>query len=226
MIGRPDLVMPNLRMQAYRDRTEAGEILAEHVRHELGASADAVVLALPRGGVPVGFEVARVLGAVLDVFLVRKLGVPGHEELALGAIATGGTRVLNQQLVEALEIPREWVEAVDARERRELERRERAYRGDPTPPDLTGRTVILVDDGLATGSPMFAAIAAVRQDEPERIVVAVPVAPEEVCEALRHEADEVWCLHTPSPFRAVGPWYVDFSQTTDEEVKALLEQAQ
>src|SRR5688572_13375225 len=147
MIGRPDLVMPNLRMQAYRDRTEAGEILAEHVRHELGASADAVVLALPRGGVPVGFEVARVLGAVLDVFLVRKLGVPGHEELAMGAIATGGVRVLNDEVLSYLRVPAHVVDAVTAREERELRRREEDYRGDREPLEVRDKVVVLVDDG-------------------------------------------------------------------------------
>jgi putative phosphoribosyl transferase len=168
----------------FRNRAEAGRLLAERLRAYAGRD-DVVVLGLPRGGVPVAFEIARALDAPLDVFLVRKLGVPGHEELALGAIATGGTRVLNERLVESLGIPREWIEAIDAKEMRELERRERAYRGDRPPPDLTGRTVILVDDGLATGSTMLAAVQAVRQDEPERVVVAVPVAPAEVCAALR-----------------------------------------
>jgi erythromycin esterase-like protein/predicted phosphoribosyltransferase len=208
----------------FRDRAEAGRLLAERLRASAGRD-DVVVLGLPRGGVPVAFEIARALDAPLDVFLVRKLGVPGHEELALGAIATGGTRVLNERLVESLGIPREWIEAIDAKEMRELERRERAYRGDRPPPDLTGRTVILVDDGLATGSTMLAAVQAVRQDEPERVVVAVPVAPAEVCAALREEADEVICLLTPPDFRAVGVWYADFTQTTDEEVRQLLERA-
>jgi erythromycin esterase-like protein/predicted phosphoribosyltransferase len=206
------------------DRAQAGRLLAERLRKYAGRE-DVVVLGLPRGGVPVAFELARALGAPLDVFLVRKLGVPGHEELALGAIATGGTRVLNEQLVNSLDMPREWVEAIDAKEMRELERRERVYRGDRPPPDLTDRVVILVDDGLATGSTMVAAVRAVRQDNPERVVVAVPVAPPEACAALREEADEVHCLHTPARFGSVGAWYADFRQTTDEEVIALLARA-
>ena len=175
---------------------------------------------------PVAFEVARALDAPLDVFLVRKLGVPGHEEFALGAIASGGIRVVNRQLVDSLDLPPEWIEAIEAKELRELERRERAYRGDRPPPDVTGRTVILVDDGLATGSTMLAAVEAVRQDDPARLVVAVPVAAPEACEALRAVADEVVCVLTPQPFYAVGAWYEDFSQTSDdEEVRALLERA-
>jgi erythromycin esterase-like protein/predicted phosphoribosyltransferase len=183
---------------------------------------DVLVLALPRGGVPVAFEVARELNAPLDVFTVRKLGVPGHEEYALGAIATGGMRVVNERAVRSFGIPRDWVEAIEAKEMRELERREREYRGDRPPPDLTGRTVILVDDGLATGSTMVAAVRAARKDLPERVVVAVPVAPAEVCEALREEADEAICLVTPTTFDSVGSWYRDFAQVTDEEVKRLL----
>jgi erythromycin esterase-like protein/predicted phosphoribosyltransferase len=204
------------------DRAHAGRVLAERLRRYAGRD-DVVVLALPRGGVPVAFEIAQALRVPLDVFLVRKLGVPGHEEMALGAIASGGVRVLNDALIESLGIPREWVEAIDAKEMRELARRERAYRGDLPPPDLTDRVVILVDDGLATGSTMVAAIRAVRQDQPERVVVAVPVAPPEVCAALEEEADEVLCLLTPRTFGAVGAWYADFSQTTDEEVIELLD---
>jgi erythromycin esterase-like protein/predicted phosphoribosyltransferase len=208
----------------FRDRTEAGRLLAERLREYAGRE-DVVVLGLPRGGVPVAFEIAAALGAPLDVFLVRKLGVPGHEEYALGAIATGGVRVLNRELVESLGLPAEWIEAIDAKERRELDRRERAYRGDRPPPDVAGRTVILVDDGLATGSTMLAAVHAVRADEPARVVVAVPVADPDVCDALRSVADEVVCLLTPTPLRAVGLWYEDFSQTADGEVRDLLQRA-
>jgi predicted phosphoribosyltransferase len=161
----------------------------------------------------------------LDVFLVRKLGVPGHEEFALGAVATGGTRVLNKQLIESLNIPPEWLEAIDAKERRELERRERVYRGDQPPPDVAGKTVILVDDGLATGSTMLAAVHAIREDDPARVIVAVPVADPEVCAGLRTVADEVVCLSAPQPLQAVGMWYEDFSQPTDDEVRDLLARA-
>jgi erythromycin esterase-like protein/predicted phosphoribosyltransferase len=181
-----------------------------------------LVLALPRGGVPVAYEVARALGAPLDVFVVRKLGVPGYEELAMGAVATGGVRVLNDQLVERLGIPEHIIDAVAARERRELARRERLYRGGRPPPDVRGRTVILVDDGLATGATMHAAIQALRQQNPARIVVAVPTASPETCEEMKARADDVICAITPEPFHAVGRWYQDFSQTTDEEVAALL----
>ena len=205
----------------FRDRVEAGGELAAL----LGTYADrddVVVLGLPRGGVPVAFEVARALHAPLDVFVVRKLGVPGHEELAFGAIASGGIRVIDRHLVSSLGLPPEWIEAVAARELRELERREHAYRGDLPPPRLTGRTVVLVDDGLATGSTMLAAATAVRQEQPARIVVAVPVAVPEACDALRAVADEVTCVFTPAALRAIGVWYEDFSQTTDREVRTLL----
>jgi erythromycin esterase-like protein/predicted phosphoribosyltransferase len=208
----------------FRDRTEAGRLLAEELR-QYAHRDDVVVLGLPRGGVPVAFEVAQALDAPLDVFLVRKLGVPGHEELAFGAIATGGTRVLHKQVAESLDLPPEWIEAIDAKERRELERRDRAYRGDRPPPDVAGKTVILVDDGLATGSTMLAAVHAIRADDPARVVVAVPVADPEVCEAVRVVADEAVCLSTPRPLHAVGMWYEDFSQTTDEEVRELLARA-
>jgi erythromycin esterase-like protein/predicted phosphoribosyltransferase len=207
-----------------RDRAAAGRLLADRLRDYAGRD-DVIVLALPRGGVPVAYEIARALDVPMDVFVVRKLGVPGHEEVALGAIATGGTRVLNRPLVDSLELPAEWLEAIDAKERRELERRERAYRGERPPPDLVDRTVILVDDGLATGSTMLAAVHAVRQEGPARVVVAVPVADPDVCESLRSEADEVVCAFTPRPFQAVGAWYEDFSQTSDEEVRELLERA-
>jgi erythromycin esterase-like protein/predicted phosphoribosyltransferase len=200
----------------FRDRSEAGRLLAQRLRHYAGRD-DVIVLALPRGGVPVGYEIARELGAPLDVFVVRKLGVPGHEEAALGAIATGGIRVLNERLIDELDLPIEWIEGIDATERRELERRERVYRADRPPPDLAGKTVILVDDGLATGATMLAAVQAVREDDPARIVVAVPVADPDVCAVLRTVADEAICLMTPRPL-----WYDDFSQTTDEEVTRLL----
>src|ERR1700687_3201145 len=214
---KPVLIRPGL----FRDRREAGRVLAE----KLAAYAnrpDALVLALPRGGVPVAYEVARALGAPLDVFVVRKLGVPGYEELAMGAVATGGVHVLNDQLVERLGIPEHIIDAVAARERRELARRERLCRGGRSPPDIRGRTVILVDDGLATGATMHAAIQALRQQNPARIVVAVPTASPETCEEMKARADDVICAITPEPFHAVGRWYQDFSQTTDEEVAALL----
>ncbi len=205
----------------FRDRVAAGRQLAADLA-EYAHRPDIVVLALPRGGVPVAYEVARALGAPLDVFLVRKLGVPGQEEVAMGAVATGGVRVLNDSIVRSLGIPREVIDAVTARELEELAHRERLYRGDRPPVDVRGRTVILVDDGLATGATMVAAVRALRQRGPARIVVAVPIAPPETCAALRAEADDVVCTMTPEPFRAVGVWYQDFSQTTDDEVRALL----
>jgi putative phosphoribosyl transferase len=211
-------------IRRFRDRAEAGRVLAA----KLAAYAnrpDVLVLALPRGGVPVGYEVARALGAPLDVFLVRKLGVPGHEELAMGAIATGGARVLNKDVVDVLRIPPETIDAVAAAEQRELGRRAGLYRGNRSPPDVRGRTLILVDDGLATGATMRAAIAALRQQQPARIVVAVPVAASSSCEELCAEVDEVVCAVTPEPFYAIGLWYDDFAPTTDEEVRALLERS-
>lgn len=206
----------------FRDRAEAGRRLAERLRHYAGRP-DVLVLALPRGGVPVASEVARELGAPLDVFLVRKLGFPGQEELAMGAIASGGSRVLNRSLLRRLHVPEETVNAVAAREFRELERRERTYRGTKPPPAVRGRTVILVDDGLATGATMHAAAAALRGYDPARIVVAVPVGAASSCEEFGDVVDEVVCAETPEPFTAVGQWYDDFSQTTDEEVHHLLE---
>ncbi len=185
--------------------------------------AEVIVLALPRGGVPVGYEVAKELDVPLDVFVVRKLGLPWHEELAMGALASGGVRILDMDLIRVARVSEEDIELVTATERAELERRERWYRGDRPFPDVTGMTVILVDDGLATGSTMRAAVAALRQEGPSRIVVAVPVAAPETCEAFRDIADEVVCAVTPEPFRAVGLWYDDFSQTTDDEVHELLE---
>jgi len=205
----------------FRDRVDGGRRLAG-LLNAYARRADVVVLALPRGGVPVAFEVARELKAPLDVFVVRKLGVPGHPELAMGAIASGGVRVLSDDLIRELAIPRSLVEQVSAREQLELERRERAYRGDRVMPSLQHHTVILVDDGLATGATMEAAVRAARTHEPARIVVAVPVGAEETCARLRETADEVVCAATPEPFRAVGLWYDRFDQTTDEEVMALL----
>ena len=209
---------------AFRDRTEAGQLLAERLSAYAGRPGVSV-LALPRGGVPVGYEVARALEAPLDVFVVRKLGVPGHEELAMGAIASGGVCVLNDDVVQALRIPSRVIEAVAARELRELQRRERSYRGNRPSPEMSGRTVILVDDGLATGSTMRAAVAALRRLRPGRIVVAVPTAAPSTCEEFRHVADECVCDITPEPFHAVGLWYEDFSQTTDDEVRDLLKRA-
>jgi putative phosphoribosyl transferase len=208
----------------FRDRREAGRFLSGKLI-AYAERPDVLVMALPRGGVPVAFEVARALHAPLDVFLVRKLGAPGHEELAMGAIASGGVRVLNEDVVRSLHISSDVVDKVVAREKQELDRRERLYRGDRTPPDVRGRTAILIDDGLATGSTMRAAIVALRQQGPARIVVAVPVGAPETCAEFQDEADEAICALTPDPFYAVGVWYRDFSQTTDQEVYALLEQA-
>lgn len=208
----------------YRNRFDAGRLLAEKLQQYAGRD-DVVVLALPRGGVPVGFELARSLEVPLDVFLVRKLGVPGHEELAMGAIASGGTRVLNDTVVAALGLTDEDVARAAAVEGRELQRREELYRNGRSPIDVRGRTVILVDDGLATGASMRAATLAVREHRPEKIVVAVPVASERICAELRAEVDEIICAVTPEPFLAVGSWYDDFSQTTDEEVRELLAQS-
>ena len=208
----------------FRNRTDAGRRLAAQLT-DYADRSDVLVLALPRGGVPVAFEVAAKLNAPLDIFLVRKLGVPGHEELAMGAIATGGVRVVNENVVDYLRIPCEVIDAVAADEQRELERREHAYRDDRPAPDVRGRTVILVDDGLATGSTMRAAAAALRKQEPARIVIAVPVSASETCDEFRSEVDDIVCAVTPQHFRGVGRWYQDFSQTTDEEVRELLARA-
>lgn len=207
----------------FRDREQAGERLGDRLGQIIG-DPNSIVLALPRGGVPVGFQVARILNVELDIFLVRKLGVPGHEELAMGAIASGGVRVLNDTLIAQMGIPPAIVESVAAYEQREIARRERLYRSSPLP-NLHGRTVILVDDGLATGATMMAAVLAMESHEPKRIVVAVPVGAEEACEDLLEHADEVVCLATPEPFYAVGLWYENFTQTTDQEVRELLERA-
>jgi predicted phosphoribosyltransferase len=208
----------------FHDRQDAGRQLADRLG-EYANRPDVLVLALPRGGVPVGAEVASRLGAPLDAWLVRKLGVPGYPELAMGAIAAGGIQVLNDDVVESLQITSATVEQVAARERAELDRRAHAFRGARPLPAVRGRTVILVDDGLATGSTMEAAVAAVRALEPAAIVIAAPVGAQDTCDRLGHVADRVVCLLTPSLFRAVGEWYVDFSETTDDEVRRLLETA-
>jgi predicted phosphoribosyltransferase len=209
-------------MRLFRDRRDAGSQLAQRLEHFIGVP-DVLVLGLPRGGVPVAYEVAMRLGAPLDVLVVRKLGVPGHSELAMGAIASGGIQVVDQRVINMLGIPREAFEAVAERERGELERREQTFRAGRPPLDVAGRTVILVDDGLATGASMAAAIDAIRTREPEHLIAAVPVAPPETCEVLGSRADEMICLYTPEELYAVGLWYADFSQTSDAEVRELLE---
>jgi predicted phosphoribosyltransferase len=211
--------------RVFRDRTDAGRLLAARLDQYAG-KPDVIVLALPRGGVPVAYEVARALQAPLDVFLVRKLGVPGQEELAMGAVATGGVRVLNDQVIKGLGVPDYVVDAVVKWETEELMRRDLLYRGTRSPPAVGGKTVILVDDGLATGSTMLAAVQALRQQGPARIVVAVPVASPDTCELFKSHVEDVVCAATPEPFYAVGQWYQDFSQTTDEEVRELLSLAQ
>jgi predicted phosphoribosyltransferase len=205
----------------FRDRHEAGRLLATALSAHSGR-ADLLVLALPRGGVPVGFEVARALGAPLDVMQVRKLGVPGHEELAMGAIASGGVQILSEDVVDTLSITDRVIATVAAAEEQELDRRERVYRGGRPFPDVRGRTVILVDDGLATGSTMRAAAVALHAQGVGRLIAAVPVAPKEACDRLRDVVDDVICAVTPTPFVAVGEWYEDFTQTTDADVQELL----
>ena len=210
----------------FRDRHDAGEFLAQQLT-EYGNRNDVVVLALPRGGVPVAYQVAKALNAPLDVFVVRKLGVPGFEECAMGAIASGGIRVLNEKVISYLGIPVEAVDDITADEFTEVERRERLYRGSRAPVDITGQTVIIVDDGLATGSTMRAAVKALRKKNPKTIVVAVPVSARETCDSFRKEVDTIAvCAITPEPFNAVGLWYRNFSQTTDAEVQELLSRAQ
>lgn len=211
-------------IERFRDRRDAGKRLAEEL-HRYANRPDVMVLALPRGGVPVGFEVATALDSPLDVFVVRKLGLPWHEELAMGALARGGVRILDEDLIRAAGVSEEDVQRVTATEQRELERRERQYRGARPFPNLTGKTVILVDDGLATGYTMRAAVAALRQGGPARVIVAVPVAARDTCAAFRDIADDIVCAVTPEPFHAVGLWYEDFSQTTDDEVRDLLDRS-
>jgi putative phosphoribosyl transferase len=212
------------KIMQYRDRVEAGQQLATRLM-AYANRPDVLVLGLPRGGVPVAFAVAERLGAALDVFVVRKLGVPGHEELAMGAIATGGVQVVNAELVRLLHITPEVMDAVAAREYREIEHRERLYRGDRPAPEIQGRTIILVDDGLATGATMRAAVTALRQQQPARIVVAVPVAASSTCHELKLAVEEVICATTPEPFYAVGLWYEDFAPTSDAAVRDLLARA-
>jgi predicted phosphoribosyltransferase len=208
----------------FQDRAEAGKLLAGQLQDHAGRD-DVIVLALPRGGVPVAFEVARALRAPLDVFVVRKLGMPGHEEYAIGALASGGVRLINDHAVALHGLSQRDIDRITAAEQSELERRERSYRGERPFPDLRGKTVILVDDGLATGSTMRAAVEALRIEGPNRIIVAVPVSAADTCHAFRDIADDVVCVMTPEPFYAVGLWYEDFSQTTDEEVHDLLGRA-
>jgi predicted phosphoribosyltransferase len=205
----------------FRDRFDAGRQLAAALRHYTD-QPNLLVLALPRGGVPIGYEISRSLNAPLDLMLVRKLGVPGQEELAMGAIASGGIRIVSEDIVAAFAIPERVIATVAANEEDELDRRERIYRDQQPPPVVRGRRIILVDDGLATGSTMRAAAAALREQQPERLIVAVPVAPSSTCAELSREVDEVCCLLTPEPFFSVGIWYRDFTQTTDEEVRSLL----
>lgn len=208
-------------MRVFRDRSQAGQLLARRLRRYAGRD-DVIVLALPRGGVPVAYAIASALNVPLDVFVVRKLGVPGEEELAMGAIASGGVRVLSRELIEELGLTDEDVERVAARELAELQRRERVFRGDRPFPDLEGKTVILVDDGIATGATMRAAIRAVRAHRPARVSVAVPVGAPQALEALQDEADELICLLSPEVLMGIGAWYQDFSQLSDAEVMAYL----
>jgi putative phosphoribosyl transferase len=224
MAGEPPAGYAVTEARRFRDRVEAGRRLAQRLS-EYADRDDVIVLGLPRGGVPIAAEVAKALAAPLDVFLVRKVGLPGYEELAMGAVASGGVLVLDEGLIRRLGIGREQLERGISAELQELERREQAYRGGGDPLDLEGKTVILVDDGLATGASMRAAAEAVRRLDPARIVVAVPVAAEETCDQFRDVVDEVVCDVTPRPFNAVGLWYQDFSQTSDDEVRGLLAEA-
>lgn len=211
-------------MKLFADRKEAGEKLAQKLS-EYTSADNVVVLGLPRGGVPVAYEVAKAIQSPMDIFLVRKLGVPGHEELAMGAIASGGVRVLNDSLIDQLAITDKMLASVAAQEQQELERRERVYRGDNPRVELTDKKAILVDDGIATGASMKAAIEALRAHKPEKIIVAVPVSPPDTYMEIKEQVDEFVCIDTPQPFYGVGMWYEDFSQTTDEEVKKYMNQA-
>ncbi len=216
--------MADSAVEPFVDRRAAGRELAEHLASYAGRD-DVVVLGLPRGGIPVAYEVARTLDAPLDMLVVRKLGVPGHEELAMGAIASGGVRIRNEQVIADARVDDATIAAVAGHERIELERRERAYRGDRGPVEVAGRTTVVVDDGLATGATMRAAVAALRERGATAIVVAVPIAAPAVCAELRETVDEVVCVRTPEPFVAIGLWYRDFDQTTDDEVRRLLSDA-
>jgi putative phosphoribosyl transferase len=207
----------------FHDRFQAGDVLARKLRKVL-IDPNPLVLGLPRGCVPVAYEIAQKLHADLDIFLVRKIGVPGQEELAMGAIASSGTRVLNKRLIAHLGISPAVIEQLTAREQQEIERREKLYRGDRPALSIKGRTVILVDDGLATGASMLAAVRAVRSQQPKRVIVAVPVASRDACDEFKQHVDEVVCAYTPAPFHSVGVWYEDFSQTSDAEVQELLQQ--
>jgi len=211
-------------MAPFKDRRDAGRLLAQELSAYAG-HPDVTVLGLPRGGVPVAYAVALALNVPLDIFIVRKLGLPGHEELAVGAIASGGIRVLNEDIIRLLDVPEEAINIVAVRELQELQRRELDYRGDRPAPDVHDRTIILVDDGLATGASMRAAVAGLRSQNPARIVVAVPTAARETCDIFEPLVDELVCAITPEPFYGVSRWYEDFSQVTDEEVRTLLEEA-
>jgi putative phosphoribosyl transferase len=212
-------------MIPFRDRRDAGRKLARKLPHYANRS-DVIVLALPRGGVPVAYEVALALNVPLDIFIVRKLGLPGQEEFAISAIASGGIRVLNEEIIRELQIPDATIDRVAQRELQELQRREHLYRGDRPAPEVHDRIVILIDDGLATGASMRAAVAGLHTQYPKRIIVAVPTAAPETCEALQNEVDEIICAITPRPFLGVGRWYEDFSQITDEGVRLFLKDVQ
>jgi len=211
-------------MNRFRDRRHAGQYLAEKLQ-KYAHKPKTIVLGLPRGGVVVAYEIAQKLGLPLDIILVRKLGVPGYEELAMGAIASGGVQVLNEEVIRSMNISEEQIQSIAAKEARELKRREAAYRSNRPPLDLKDYTIILVDDGLATGATMRAAVAALRKQNPRKIIIAVPTASPDTCEEFRAKVDDIICGITPSPFQAVGLWYEDFSQTSDQEVQDLLRES-